>query len=127
MRARWPEWSTTWLDRNQAPCWGEFGNGEMIMVLLTGFIWKTFAGLSATTVWTGAMRCCRIQIGQATWAAAKAARVAAMAGTGRRGRTPGRTPGAKGAAGEATGGVARPPNSRAPGRGARVARAGARG
>src|SRR5258708_79367 len=36
----------------------------MIMLLLTLLTWKTFAGSSATAVWTGAMRCCVNQTGQ---------------------------------------------------------------
>src|ERR1017187_2327450 len=48
--------------------------------------------LIAAVVWSGGKRCGRIDSGMATWAAAKMARVMAMAGTVRRRRTPMVTP-----------------------------------
>ena len=48
--------------------------------------------LIAAVVWSGGNRCGRIHSGMATWAAAKMARVTAMAGTARRRTTPVVTP-----------------------------------
>src|SRR4029450_287885 len=96
----WPDGSTVWLDRTQAPAGPAGADRTSTEPSGPQLNWSKFASVMATLERVGAMRWGRTSSGMAIWATTKMARGMAMAGTMRRTSIPTVTPRAKAKAAE---------------------------